>query len=248
MLSQITFKVLIKGLRFIQRYLEQFEFKLTRGRESNLLFANDGNWLVPSHEIIEIKAFHAQASIVPGMTSTRELEALYNLAYFQDLPGNVIEIGSWLGKSTSYLAMATKAADNGIVFAIDTFKGNLSAINQYTGSLEKNQTILSAFKSNMKLLGLADQVVPVPGKNVRWRPKFSKQVRLIFIDACHDYESVFEDANLWADLVKKGGYLCFHDHSPNFPGVVRATQEFLQKNQDFEPCLLVDSLLVLRKK
>ena len=61
---------------------------------------------------------------IRGMTQKYAGELLFNLAYMQDLKGDVIEIGSYLGKSAFFLGNAVKLSGNGKLFAIDHFKGN----------------------------------------------------------------------------------------------------------------------------
>lgn len=57
---------------------------------------------------------------IPGMIPTRRLIHVYLLA-LGGVAGDVIEIGSWPGKSTAYLAQACADSRNGVVHAIDTF-------------------------------------------------------------------------------------------------------------------------------
>ena len=49
---------------------------------------------------------------------------------------------------------------------------------------------------------------------------------LVFIDADHTYDSVLKDIRAWAPKVRPGGILAGHDYGWEFPGVVRAVQEF----------------------
>ena len=51
------------------------------------------------------------------MTQKYAGELLFNLAYMQDLKGDVIEIGSYLGKS-AFSWQCGKASGNGKLFAI----------------------------------------------------------------------------------------------------------------------------------
>jgi len=53
----------------------------------------------------------------------------------------------------------------------------------------------------------------------------------VFIDGCHYYECVEEDLRMWVPKVRKGGFIAGHDFSPQWPGVVRAVQEFRKNGQ-----------------
>jgi predicted O-methyltransferase YrrM len=55
-----------------------------------------------------------------------------------------------------------------------------------------------------------------------------KSLDFVFIDADHSYEAVRADIGAWKPKIKPGGLLCGHDHSENFPGVVRAVKEGLR--------------------
>lgn len=49
----------------------------------------------------------------------------------------------------------------------------------------------------------------------------------VYIDACHQYESVLEDITIWSRKVKEGGILSGHDYCTQYwPGVIRAVDEF----------------------
>lgn len=50
------------------------------------------------------------------------------------------------------------------------------------------------------------------------------RIGLVFIDACHEYDSVKADILAWLPIVRDGGTLCGHDYF-NFPGVKRAVDE-----------------------
>lgn len=48
----------------------------------------------------------------------------------------------------------------------------------------------------------------------------------VFIDACHEYECVYQDILAWAPKLKAGGLLCGHDI--NIPGVLQAVEELIE--------------------
>ncbi len=63
------------------------------------------------------------ALTVPGMVSMRRGIYYYWLAY-AGIPGDIIELGCWQGRSTLFLARACKDSENGVVHSVDTFGGN----------------------------------------------------------------------------------------------------------------------------
>ena len=52
-----------------------------------------------------------------------------------------------------------------------------------------------------------------------------KEADIVFIDALHDYDSVYEDIRLWWPRVRVGGMLCGHDFNHQWPGVERAVAD-----------------------
>jgi len=61
-------------------------------------------------------------SDIPGWTPIDQLYTLFNLVYFgSGAPGNILEIGSWCGRSTSVLGMAARLSGNTRVTCIDLF-------------------------------------------------------------------------------------------------------------------------------
>ena len=59
---------------------------------------------------------------IPGMISSEAAELLYGICVTQDVEGDVMEIGSWQGKSTSYLARAVRDSSNGPMLAVDHYR------------------------------------------------------------------------------------------------------------------------------
>ena len=54
---------------------------------------------------------------------------------------------------------------------------------------------------------------------------------MIYIDGDHSYEGVSKDLEVSYNKVSPGGYICGHDYTiERFPGVVKAVNEFKEKN------------------
>ena len=62
------------------------------------------------------------AKNIPGWSSVDQLYTLFNLIYFNpDLKGDIIEIGSWCGRSTSIIGLAAQAVGKTKIICIDLF-------------------------------------------------------------------------------------------------------------------------------
>lgn len=194
----------------------------------------------------DLLSYSAKTHSIPGMTAPSELKALYYAVLFAPR-GNVVEIGSWLGKSTVFIAKALQQKDSGQVYAVDTFQGNAGKESLYTAPLSEDESIYQRFKNNLNVAGVQKVVKPL--KTTSEKASYKKELKsaaVVFIDGCHEYDEVLEDIKRWKSHVKKDGLLILHDYHPNFPGVVAAAKEQLAKSS-FTPLFLCDTLLAFRK-
>ena len=58
---------------------------------------------------------------VPGWSPQDQLVALFNLAYLSEVDGDIIELGSWCGRSATALGLAAKLSGRSMVHAVDLF-------------------------------------------------------------------------------------------------------------------------------
>jgi hypothetical protein len=52
----------------------------------------------------------------------------------------------------------------------------------------------------------------------------------IYIDANHEYEYISEDIKLWWPKLKSGGCFSGHDYGGDWPGVIKAVNDFIKEN------------------
>lgn len=197
---------------------------------------------------VYLRRFQAHVSAIPGMITDVEANALFQICASQNLNGDVVEIGSWLGKSTVHLALGCKVTNNGIVHAVDTFKGNPGKEYLYNAPLAKNETIYDRFKKHVLLAGVSKQIDVHKMTSESAKTKIKKKLRLVFIDGCHEYEPALNDIRWWGKKLQKGGLLLLDDFTHQFPGVIRAVQEeIVNKPKEFTVLYQYDSLLVVKK-
>jgi predicted O-methyltransferase YrrM len=151
--------------------------------------------------------------------TVRERELLYRLAAM--IPGcpSVVEIGSYLGASTCFLA-AGVSPRRGKVFAVDTWTN----IAMTEGPRDTFPDFLRHIKP------FEERIVIMRGRSEEAGKNFPGLIDLLFIDGDHSYEGVCSDIRTWLPRVKNGGLLVFHDYGWA-EGVQRAVKEFIQPVQ-----------------
>jgi predicted O-methyltransferase YrrM len=187
------------------------------------------------------------------MGSWRERFALYKAA--ARLPKNacVVEIGSWVGVSTTYLGCGLRSGGGGHLHAVDTFQGttlNTESQSAWQGTVEKmGGTTLNKFNEHINAFALGKTVTPIESDSVSAAKNWptGKTIDLLFIDGDHVYEAVKQDFTVWAPFVQSGGYILFHDFDSKHPGVQAFIEEALRS--DLAGCATeqVDSLLIVKK-
>ena len=126
----------------------------------------------------------------------------------------MVELGSFKGRSACCWIQGLKQI-KGKLITIDTHKDCTDTCG-FTG-VEYVQNI-----NNNNLFG---DIIHIIGDFNEVRKFFSCEVDSIFIDGLHEYEDVSNDFEQWSNLIKKGGFLIFHDYANDFPGVQKLVNE-----------------------
>lgn len=119
---------------------------------------------------------------ISGMITTREQETLLFLSIFGNAQGNIIEIGSWVGKSTSFLAKGCSIRNEGIVYAVDHFRGRPGKEDLYYHGLSKDETIFDRFTKNIKEIRLEAYIKVFKMSSQEAREIINENIRMLFID------------------------------------------------------------------
>lgn len=137
--------------------------------------------------------------------NARQLEKL-----IQDhAPKIVIEVGSWLGKSTRFIA--SKISDQSLLYAIDTWKGSLNEVSQMEDP--RISFLYQLFLSNVKHAKLTEKIIPIRMESLEAASALNVSADLIYIDASHDAHSVYKDVLAWMPHLNKHGVICGDDWS-----------------------------------
>jgi predicted O-methyltransferase YrrM len=157
---------------------------------------------------------------IDGWTSTEELKFLAERA---KLASNIVEIGSWKGRSTKVLLEASQ----GFVHAIDHFNGTDKDGDDWSGILAKEQDVKSEFLKNVGHYPNLRLHEMSSGDAAQFFNDNS--LDMVFIDGDHTYKGVKQDIDTWLPKMKKGGIICGHDYDIGWPGVVQAVDETFGK-------------------
>ena len=116
--------------------------------------------------------------------------------------GEIVEVGSWKGRSTIWLAKGSKSAKREKIHAIDPHIGS------YEG---KKENTYAQFRKNIRAAGVEDHVVSIVSKAEDAAKKWKKPVRFLWIDGSHNYEDVKRDVLIWEKFLVNGGVIALHD-------------------------------------
>jgi len=135
-----------------------------------------------------------------------------------------IEIGSWKGKSSAYLAVEIINSKKNITLdCIDTWKGSSEHV-AYENIISDD--LYELFIKNIS--SLLSVINPVRLDSISASKNYEdKTIDFIFIDGSHDYENVKADINAWLPKVKFGGIISGHDYG-SWKTVTKAVDEFFE--------------------
>jgi hypothetical protein len=123
--------------------------------------------------------------------------------------GQVVEIGSYHGKSTVVLARAS--APGVRVVAIDPHAGNDRGPGEWSGPLAAGDADYALFVSHVTEAGVANRVAHVRQFSQRAHAQVDGEIDLLYIDGAHGYGQASSDIVTWGGRVCIGGEMYIHD-------------------------------------
>ena len=194
---------------------------------------------------------------IKGFLDEEEGRRLYDLALEAGRRGPCLEVGSYCGKSTVYLASACKQSGS-TLFAVDHHRGSAEQqpgeeyfdpelFDPRFGRIDS----LAFFRSTVESADLEAVVVPLVCRSETAARSWCIPLSLLFIDGGHSREDVLSDYQLWSPHIMADGYLLFHDiyTDPDQGGQApyRVYQKALESGQ-FEQLPMTGTLGVLKRK
>jgi predicted O-methyltransferase YrrM len=152
----------------------------------------------------------------------------------------IVEVGSWLGGSAITMARYLKSIDNTHtdILCIDNWCGSLAhweipGFKKIMQIKDGRPTIYEQFLKNLKFNQLDDYIIPFHINSVdgaRFLCNKNVQSDIVFIDASHEEQDVYQDITFHWKHLKKSGIMMGDDFEPSYPGVVNAVRRFASEN------------------
>jgi predicted O-methyltransferase YrrM len=186
----------------------------------------------------EAERARQRAAHVEGWLSDAQGRVLFEAAAATTGRGAIVEIGSWKGRSTTWLASGARLAGRR-VYAVDPHLHShedpgAATVDEFLGNLARN--------------GLADLVDPLIMTSEEAAARITEPVELLFIDGDHSYEAVRSDADLWLPRLIEGGTVMFHDTATAaYSGPRRVVRQMVCRNPRFHRIARVGSMVIAQR-
>ena len=146
---------------------------------------------------------------VDGWMTDGQARRLWDRAEAVAPGGQIVEIGSYRGRSAIVLARA--AGGRASVVAIDPHAGNDRGPQEIHGTADEGETDHQAFLANLERAGVTDKVRHVRAPSQSAGDQVSGPIDMLYIDGAHRYSPARDDIREWGARVADGGTMLIHD-------------------------------------
>lgn len=214
----------------------------------------------PAIAEIAVAALLRHAETVPGMCSHEKTRALHDVAR-HTVAGDIVEIGSWWGKSACILAGLARLYGIGRLLCVDPWSNAHLVQHDEHGLVDKGSALMDAEEAltvfEMNLLPFGANLVnylrmPSIDGAKHYRDQHSVtsaafgttsyegRIAILHIDGNHAYAAVKADIAAWTAFVADRGWIILDDYTwPFGDGPHRAGDEFLAEYRGRIECAFV---------
>lgn len=153
-----------------------------------------------------------------GLVSAEVGETLATLAATVPADQAIVEVGSFKGKSTCYLAAGAKDGNGAHVFAVDAWDSTGNVTGRFGFA---DPSTRDTFEAQIRAVRLASRITPLQGFSVNVAAAWDgPPVGMLFIDGDHSADAVRADFDAWTSHLAEGAVVVFDDYdTPKNPGV-----------------------------
>ncbi|UCG59729.1 MAG: class I SAM-dependent methyltransferase [Phycisphaerales bacterium] len=178
---------------------------------------------------------------IEGFLSEREVRFLALLAACPTAEGEILEIGSFKGKSTIVLAKSALLTGKDNVVAVDP----LTSPSITDPALSGAESSLKDLQANLRDAGVENCVEFHHEYSSELAEGWNRNVRLLWIDGDHTYSGTKADFEMFSPFLVNGGIVAMHDvvHvSRAFEGPIRVFMEDVLLSGSFGPAGICGSI------
>jgi predicted O-methyltransferase YrrM len=165
-----------------------------------------------------------------GLMTQREMEFLILLAAVPTANGDILEIGSFKGRSTILLAKSAAVFSTSKVIAVDPLEGDALWQSSQAGV----SSVANEFYSNIQSAGVRDLVEFHQTYSSQLARSWvtGRKIRLLWIDGDHTAKGVRADFELFFPHLAEGAIVAFHDVLHSFNGPTRVFADQVLSRED----------------
>lgn len=176
---------------------------------------------------------------VEGYLAPNEIRFLALMAACPTADGEILEIGSFKGKSTIILAKAAALTNgDGKVHAVDP----MIAPSETDPDLRGEKSSFPDFQKNIAAHDVADRIEFHQNFSFELAENWDKPIRLLWIDGDHTYKGTKMDFDGFAAHLSDGAIVAIHDVLHEFEGGIRVFMEDVLLSPNFGACGFVGSI------
>lgn len=153
----------------------------------------------------------------PGLIENPCRDVLIDLASKVPAGEAIVELGSFKGRSTAHLALGSSRGNKVEVHAFDPWENAEPLDPDYAATAPsiaeyREPSTREAFEKHMQATGASEFVTAHQQAGIEGAKNWDgPKVGLLFHDALHDYDSVFEDLKAWLPKMAKNAVIVLHD-------------------------------------
>lgn len=182
---------------------------------------------------------------VEGWMTDAQAQRLWQAARRVPEAGQIVEIGSFRGRSTIVLANGARA--DVAVIAIDPHGGGDRGPGEISADAERGDADHAAFTANLAKAQVTSHVHHVRKASSSALDDVAGPIDLLYIDGAHRYSPAKDDIKRWGDRIGPRGSLLIHD-AFNAVGVTTAQLRLLVFGAQFEYIGRDGSLVEYRRR
>jgi len=205
----------------------------------------------PAIAEVELAALFRHADLIPGMCDHEKICALHEVAR-HSVSGDLVEIGSWWGKSAFVLARLASCYEIGNLLCVDPWSNQHLVQHDSHGLVDSGSAQVDAAEAlavfEISLLAFNSNHVnylrmpSIDGARHYLEQRsaataafgttpYSGHIAILHIDGNHAYAEVKSDIASWSGMVARGGWIILDDYIwPFGDGPRRAGDEFLAEH------------------